>query len=138
VSFTLEAEVKSVAHAVAVERPVTVTKPGTHSRFLWVDWAATGALTAGAVVLGVLGASEASSLEHERTSLGATTSSLNALHGRAQGYLIAADVVGGAALLAGGLSLYVQLSSSSAEHRAGGSALKLGISPTHVDLGATF
>jgi tetratricopeptide (TPR) repeat protein len=81
----------------------------------WIiaGWVTTGALVAGAIVTGILGASEANELDKLR---GGLASKYDDLQGRiddtqsnASTLLLASDVMSGAALIVGGLTLWITL-----------------------------
>lgn len=110
----------------------------------YVGWAATGAFAVTAGVFGYLGIKKANDLESARTDLGVQTSQLDNLKSSASNLLLAADIAGGAAAIAGGISLYLTLSSR--EHPAQPSAPKpgtvsslgLGFGPQGVRLHGEF
>jgi PEGA domain len=118
-AFKLEPEQKPIVRTVVVERPVAAAgHKSNHNPFpRWVGWASVGTLAAGAVALEVLGANEAANLERQRTSLGASRAELDATRSRAKNYLVGADIAGGAALVAGSITLYFELWSSPASER---------------------
>jgi PEGA domain len=114
-------------------------KPSASShRGTWVGvgWASTGVLAIGAIVSGVRGASAAGELRDLRGTLGTTRTELDQAQTRARTPLIIADILGGAALVAGGVTLYFQLSGSSREkapsHTASTSRLRLLLGPNQV------
>lgn len=108
---------------------------GHRSSWLGVGWASTGVLAAGALVSGGLGASAASDLRDLRTTPGTTRAALDDAQGRASSRLLVADVLGGAALLAGGVTLYFQLKSSRDDRALpGGTAWRLLVGPNQVQL----
>ena len=124
------------------QRQVVSTPPASKassSRGTWlgVGWATTGALAAGAIVSGALGASAAGDLRDLRSTPGTTRSALEQAQSRASTRLVVADVLGGAALLAGGITLYMQLSGSAHERapsQAAASQWRLLLGPSNVAL----
>jgi tetratricopeptide (TPR) repeat protein len=110
----------------------------------YVGWAATGTFAVTAGVFGYLGIKKANDLESMRTNFGVTTSQLDSTKSSASNLLLAADIAGGVAAIAGGVSLYLTLSSR--EHSAQPSAPKpgtvsslgLGFSPQGVRLNGEF
>lgn len=92
-----------------------------------VGWASTGAFAAGALVSGALGASAVGNLRELRGTAGTSRSALDQAQARASSRLLVADVLGGAALVAGGVTLYLQLSSPSREKAAGPNATRVGL-----------
>jgi len=107
-------------------QPSAASHRGT---WIGVGWASTGVLAVGAIVSGARGASAAGELRDLRDTGGATRTELDQAQARARTPLLIADVLGGAALIAGGVTLYFQLSSSSREkpsdHTASTSRLRL-------------
>lgn len=146
VTFTLQASPASapaVAPTPQREKPADAPPPppqrASSNRGTWlgVGWATTGALAAGALVSGALGASAAGDLRDLRNAGGTSRSALDQAQSRASTRLLVADVLGGAALVAGGITLYVQLSGPSREKaadRAAASAWRLSFGPSNVSL----
>ena len=78
--------------------------------WIWGTWSATAALAAGAAVTGGLGIGAANDLDHLRTTFGSSRDQLDSAGGRAQTLLRAADILGAAAIVTGGVALYLTLS----------------------------
>jgi hypothetical protein len=117
--------------------PVSPKPASNRGTWIGVGWATTGALAAGALVSGALGASAAGDLKDLRNTPGATRPALDQAQSRASTRLLVADVLGGAALAAGAVTLYVQLSGSSREKaptRAAASSWRLLLGPSNVAL----
>jgi tetratricopeptide (TPR) repeat protein len=77
--------------------------------WLWATWTATGVLAASAVVTGVLGITKANELDDEKALPQADGKKLEDLSRKADTLLLAADITGLAAIVAGGVSLYFTL-----------------------------
>jgi hypothetical protein len=117
-TFTLEPEASGPTPANVTPTPDTphptplkpAPKPASH-RGTWVGvgWASTGVLAAGALVSGALGATAASDLSDLRNNP-TTRTALDQAQTRASTRLLIADILGGAALVVGGVTLYYQLS----------------------------
>lgn len=93
------------------------TPPRTASQrptWLAVGWASTGVLAAGAIVSGALGASAASDL-HDLRNTPTTRGALDQAQTRASTRLLVSDIFAASALVAGGVTLYFQLSGPSHE-----------------------
>jgi hypothetical protein len=121
---------------VAPAPPVDKTS-SNRGTWLGVGWATTGALAAGALVSGALGASAAGDLRDLRGTAGTSRQALEQAQSRASTRLLVADVLGGAALAAGAVTLYVQLSGSAHEkapHQAAASQWRLLLGPSNVAL----
>lgn len=86
----------------------------TGKTWMIAGWITTGALAAGAVVTGIMGSSEADELEQLRRGLaadygGELPNRLNDASSNAKTLFLASDVLTGAALIVGGLSLWITL-----------------------------
>lgn len=86
----------------------------TGKTWMIAGWITTGALAAGAVVTGIMGSSEADELEQLRGGLaadyeGELPNRLNDASSNAKTLFLASDVLTGAALIVGGLSLWITL-----------------------------
>jgi hypothetical protein len=77
---------------------------------MYVGWATTGALAIGAGVFGYLGVTKANDLESMRTDYGVTRKQLDDTKSSARTLFMVGDILGGAAVIAGGVSLYLTLS----------------------------
>jgi tetratricopeptide (TPR) repeat protein len=135
--------VAAVAAPLAVERPSesVPTKPA-HTA-LWVGWSTTGALAVAAGLTGYFGATKANDLESMRTDYGVTRGQLDSAKNSARTLLTVSDIATGLAVVAGGVSLYLTLSSAKerpAEQRSGSAAsrLAIGLGPTGVRFRAAF
>ncbi len=125
----------------AARDPVVVVSPQTvnsdRTAWIWGTWSATAAFAAGAGVTGVLGIKAANELDELRSTLGSSSSELESAQRRAQTLLTVADVLGAAAIVTGGVALYLTLSKpagpAKAKNRA---ALHLG--PRSVNLTGQF
>lgn len=100
----------------------------------WIGWTAAGALAAGAAVTGTLGITAASDLQRERDSATATRQSLDAAERRAKTFLLTADLLGAAALVTGGVTLYFELSKSKERGHGAVSSVSLALAPRSIGL----
>jgi len=126
-TFTLQAVETTAPTGTPVATPPGAERPAAppkapavrSSRGMWlgVGWATTSALAVGAVVSGALGASAAGDLRDLRATA-TTRTALDQAQSRATTRLLIADVLGGAALAVGAVTLYVQLSGPSREKAA--------------------
>jgi hypothetical protein len=112
VNVTLEVQPDEKQTIVVREREIVESSAQT---WIIAGWATTGALIAGAVVTGIMGSNEADELEQLR---GADSSEYDnpSLADRmedtkknAQTLFLASDIMSGAALVVGGLSLWITL-----------------------------
>jgi hypothetical protein len=76
---------------------------------LWIGWATTGTLAVGALATGIEALSANTSLSHAKSDGPASADTLNGLSSRARGFAIASDVMTGATVVAGGVTLYFTL-----------------------------
>ncbi len=110
------------------------------SDWIYVGWGATGLLTIGWAVTGYVGIKAADDL-HTALQHTATESELQSLKSKARGWLLAADIVGAAAIVTGGTTLYFTLKHPSREHpptKAQVSNLRIGFAGGAAQLSATF
>ncbi len=110
-AITLDVQPEDKPTFVLRDRPVVEEDSNT---LMIAGWVTTGALIAGAVVTGIMGAGEADELEQLR---GADARDYDDLPGRmddtksnASSLFLASDVFSGAALIVGGLSLWITIS----------------------------
>jgi hypothetical protein len=116
-------------------------EPKADRSMMWIGWAATGTLAVGAGVVGYLGVTKANDLESMRTDYGVTKNKLDETKNSARTLFMVSDIAGAAAVLAGGISLYLTLSSSSTSSEkapAAAPATKVGIGPGSIKLSGTF
>jgi hypothetical protein len=103
---------------IVVEKRVE-TEPSeratTTPSLVWAGWIATGALAAGAAVTGVLGINAASELETLQDDPEAQHRELQDTEERARSLFLAADLLGAAAVLTGGATLYFTVFQSTPE-----------------------
>lgn len=92
-----------------------VAEDSDRPAWIWGTWSATGALAVGAAVTGALGIKAANDLEAQRDEINTNKNALESQSRRATTLLRTADVLGGLAILTGGVALYLTLSSPSAE-----------------------
>jgi tetratricopeptide (TPR) repeat protein len=142
-----EAEVKldivQMPPSSVVERHTDrYVEPKADRSLMWIGWAATGTLAVGAGVVGYLGVTKANDLESMRTDYGVSKNKLDETKNSARTLFMVSDIAGAAAVLAGGISLYLTLSSSSSSEKAPATApapkVGLGVGPGSVKLSGTF
>ncbi len=117
-----------------------VTPAPRKSELLYVGWGATGVLAVGWAVTGYVGIKAAGDL-HNALNQPATAGELQSLKVKAQGWLLASDIVGATALVAGGTTLYFSLKRPSREQptpHVGMTNLNFGLGPGAVQLNGTF
>lgn len=102
---------------VVVERHTEreVAAPAADRTMMWIGWSTTGALAIGAGVVGYFGITKANQLESRRTDYGVTSDELNDTKNSARTLFMIADVTGAAAIVVGGVSLYLTLAGGSSE-----------------------
>jgi hypothetical protein len=143
------AQVKLVPESAVADKPTTSppiagfppgalrpTPPKVRTG-VWIGYGAAGALAAGAVVSGILGASSAGDLKDLRDTPSSGRSELDHAHDRAKTQLLIADVLGAAAIVTGAITLYVHISGSSKEHARAKNDVWVGVAPNQVSLGMT-
>ena len=119
-------------------RDVREEPPAPRSRTpLWIGAIATGALAAGAVVTGLEALSANDSLTRAKNDGPSTSSTLTGLSSRAHGFALASDVMTGAAVVAGGVTLVLVLRAPRRAASAGLS-VSLGLGPGRASLEGRF
>ncbi|HWL84658.1 MAG TPA: PEGA domain-containing protein [Polyangiaceae bacterium] len=78
----------------------------------WAAWAVTGALAAGAGVMGILALKANSDQDDTVGRAGATRSEIDSARSKTKTFSVLADVFTGSAVVAGGISLYLTLHKS--------------------------
>jgi hypothetical protein len=115
ISLTLEKQMESKNTIVVRDRVVE-----DDSTLMIAGWVATGALAAGAIVTGLMGAGEAQELKDLKASdprdYDDFSGRLDSAKSNASSLFLASDVFSGAALIVGGLSLWVTLSPADTGH----------------------
>ena len=85
--------------------------PESKPSYVWVGWAATGAITAGAVVTGVLALDANSKLNDLKNTRDVTSTQLHDQQTKRNTLALATDILTGTAVVAAGVSLYFTLTS---------------------------
>jgi tetratricopeptide (TPR) repeat protein len=140
VDFNL-VKLKSDGPAVVVERRTERQIVERPSRpLMWAGWAATGTLGIGAGVAGYFGIQKAQELESKRTAFPLKHDEMQRTKRSAQTLFLAADLMGASAVVMGGISVYLTLSSSekSVQKVTRRSPVRIGINPRGVRLSGTF
>jgi tetratricopeptide (TPR) repeat protein len=137
-----------VAVALSLSPPVVPVSPLTpepgawseetprSTTLRWVGWITTGALAAGAGTLGILAIRADDDLHRARSGLTTSATLANDANATAR-YAILADSLGAAAIVAGGISLYLTLSNRPKAHETAGTP-HLTVGPTSARLDMTF
>jgi len=129
------------------DRPTTIVQQvkgpekSNHNTWLVASWSATGTFAIGATVTGLLGIKAANELDDLRNDPKATRSSLDSSQRRARTLLLAADVLGAAALAAGGVALYVTISGDDTEKptpKPTGPRVQAAVGPSFTGVTGTF
>jgi tetratricopeptide (TPR) repeat protein len=113
--------------------PPTATSSGT-SPWIWAGWTTTGLLAASSAVSAALGASALSDLKDLRESRTAGRADLDAAGDRVAQRFLIADVLGAAALVAGGTTLYFHLSDPKSTKPAEGTKVGINVLPTSMSI----
>lgn len=96
-------------------------------------WIATGVLAAGAVVTGVMALSASSDVKSGTYTGKTPPDSLDSSRSKAKTFALVTDVLGAAALVTGGVTLYLTLSSDKK-----GKETTVGVSPGRITVGGSF
>jgi hypothetical protein len=105
------------------------------SKPLWIGWTVTGVLAAGAIVTGIAALSQSSKLTDEVDNQPTASSDITSTRQKTVTLALVTDILGGAAIVAGGVTLYLTLSgkkasSTSASGKASGNATEVRVGPT--------
>jgi len=135
---TLDAKLEPVPvatpTAVAPLSPAVAPAPRS-STPMWIGWSVTGGLAAGAIVTSILGNKAADDLDDARNRRDVSSADLKSDGNRAKMLLVTSDALAAAAVVAGGVSLYLTLRSPTrAEPTRDSASLGLGFSPGGVRL----
>jgi hypothetical protein len=117
--------------------------PVEESKTPWLGWALTGAFGVGAAIGGVVALGASSDLKDQRDKPSSTRSSLDDARSKVKTTALVTDILLGATILTGGISLYLTFRSPSKDTSRGPSAppsgaFRLGIGPGAVSLGGDF
>jgi hypothetical protein len=158
---TIEITLQQIAAPVAPSQPqpVTPTQPVPEQPApqppppeaktptgVWVGWAVTGALVAGGVVTGIVALSDSSKVTTQIDNQATAQSDIQSTHSKTVTMAAVTDVLLGAAVVAGGVTLYFTLKKphpttaamhSPATQTPAGTA-QLHVGPRSVGLGITF
>jgi len=108
----------------------------------WLGWTLTGAFAAGAAVTGVITLKKNSSLSSDRQNLSVSPSQVSSRASTVRTLATVTDALAAAALISGGVSLWLTLRSSenAAAPRANlaSNTLRLGLGPSGVSLDGAF
>jgi tetratricopeptide (TPR) repeat protein len=107
-------------------------KPPQKSSLPTIGWVATGVLGAGSIVMGVLAYHTSSQLKDEKATFPANGDDLNKKASRVTTYAAIADILGGAAIVTGGLTLAFTITRSRSHE------VRVGVNPGGVVVGGTF
>jgi len=125
--------------APAIEPPVAVTPPRTESPAppsrtpFWIGVAATGAFTASSAVFGALAIDANNTLNARLNQFPGSASSLSSARSDVHTYALATDLLGGAAIAAAGVTVYLGLS-----RRAPSASASIALGPANARLRLLF
>lgn len=134
ISITLSEESKAVVYAQPEAAPSRNLAP-------IIGWTTTGVLTAAAVVTGILAVNADSDYDDTRASRDVTRREIDDAESKRDNLLLATDVLAGAAIVAGVVSLYFTLKGPSSPSKEGPTTtttLRPGVRAGAFLLGGTF
>ena len=128
-------EIQLAPSTPVVVVPSTPVAPRRNMTPVVAGWATTGALTAGAIVTGILGLKAADKLDQMKEDAPAHGPDLDSQKNKAKMLMITGDALGAAAVVAGSISLYLTLRTPgpASAHRDTAS-LGLAFTPSEVRL----
>ncbi len=109
----------------------------SHGSLLWIGWVGAGALAAGSIVSGIMAIDASGTLRDERETLPGSRKDLDDARASLDRWSLAADILGGAALVTAGATLYFTLRKPSAQADKPAAA-QLRLLPGAVQLHGTF
>jgi len=119
--------------------PTEPPPPPPSPSYVWVGWAATGLLVAGAATTGGLALTAKSSLDDKRTGGVTTSTDLQSAHDKARTLGYVTDALVGAAVVVAGVSLYFTLKKPSSAKKTGDrGGIQVGVGPGAVRVAASF
>ncbi|XXY45370.1 hypothetical protein WME91_35730 [Sorangium sp. So ce269] len=131
------------ARSVPAPPGATVDRGPRQNRSVPVlPWIATGALAAGAAVSGVLALGASADLEHELDAIPGDARAIKRERSRTAALALTSDLLTGAAVLMGGVSLYLTVAGGGSERDGGKSAsspsIRLAFAPASLRLMGSF
>jgi hypothetical protein len=132
-----EGETVRVRLTLAVPPP-KVQPPGRP--IFWAGWATTTALAGGAVLAGLEALAAQRQYQEQRGTVGTLREELDRSNARATGWSVAADTLGGAAIVVGAYSLYMTLRHTPAQRLAvaGSGSFALRLRPNQAIVALSF
>ena len=109
--------------------PVVEAAPPPPRTALWISLAGTGALTTGAMITGVLALGAHSDAETKLATRGSTDADVEAAHSKTATLGLVTGVLGGAAIVMGGLTIVLAATSGKGHVNAAKPAAALQLSP---------
>jgi hypothetical protein len=122
--------------------PITAPPPAAPRRETsaapFVGWTLTGALAVTAGVAGIMALSSADDLSKMRDEPGRSRQDLDDAQSKVKTLALVTDIFAGAAVVAGGISLYLTLSQPSKKEGRAGTTVRLAAKPGGASLTGTF
>ncbi|RYZ08703.1 MAG: PEGA domain-containing protein [Myxococcales bacterium] len=137
----LEVKLEAIPAAAPAAALSPISAPPVANRSttpMWIGWSLTGGLAAGAIVTGVLGNRAADDLEDARGQKDVTASSLKSDANKAKMLLITSDALAAAAVVTGGISLYLTLKAPSRDTSKDSARIGLSVAPGGLRLVGTY
>lgn len=124
----------------AAPPPRAVAAPHPGGSKLWIGITVTGVLAAGAVAMGIGAIAQKNDFDAKVAALGSTTQQIDDARGRTRTFAAVADILTGAAVVSGVVTLIVAVVSGHGHEKAESQpqALRLGVGPGGVSLGGAF
>lgn len=123
--------------AASAPTPVPPAAREPQGSLLWIGWVGAGALAAGSIVSGIMAIDASGTLRDERETLPGSRKDLDDARASLDRWSLAADILGGAALVTAGATLYFTLKQPSAQADKPASA-RIRLLPGAVQLHGTF
>jgi hypothetical protein len=142
IAFELRPEAKESATLATTQPPSVAPPPRAEHRAssapFWIGFTATGVLAAGAGTFGFLALRSNKDLDRSLADFPGDQQRIAALRRELKRDALIADLLGGAAVVAGGITLYLAFSRSSPSEHASHAPLELRLHGRGVDLAGHF
>lgn len=141
-SLDIALEVREPTATAPTPSPVRAAlvpqEPSGGRTAMWVGWTATGALAIGAGVTGFLALRAKNDLNAQQNAFPASAADLGTAQSRMRAFALTTDILAGAAVIAGGVSIYLTLTSPKKERGASAPSARLGFAPMGLILDGAF
>jgi len=119
-------------------KPIATSPPTEHANYVWVGWAASGALAAGATVTGILALNANSDLKDLRNTKDVTRSQLDSQDTKRATLSLASDILAAATIVGVGVSTYFTIKGPGKESSPTSPTVRASLGPGSAALSGRF